>query len=543
MKYMEELRYKPVALFRCDDTTPLQDYSGYGRVATVEGTASTGLAVSADATYSQRFTNAGYGKFFAPVYQQGQEEKDFTLSVCVYPIIIGTGSHQQVLSHSGVYDGITIEGTTVHFSTAYVGTDMARCSYDFEFARKLHIVGVHQKTKNSLYVNGVLVDEVDITTEQQAAQFGLSEAAFYCGYSASDNQRCLVNNVAVYSHALHTEEAVSIYRSINRIAEGNVPAMFDGVEVLVDSSVREAPIERVWENEEAWQGGHQYGVAVDGDSIVANTSSNLTLSGAWIDSVDLYSGLEPLPLNSANLWWEGKNETVEVSVDGTTWVTAVRGQNLSIIPTNFDPTNKALYVRVSFVAGLDEAYVDYLRVRAYTSNTANSNGRTVTYSGPVTALDPQTPFEMRDDWGVRIDTGGSMTIGPDLSGTPMSVKTLEVWVKPDAATTGVGYGVTAINRYQNGKVATANLPGNEWVIYHTIFTAARTDTIVFNQVVGRIGRVAVYETALTAAEIAAIAANYTGVNKITQDLTGTVGVTEPSTSTVIYAADWEITAS
>ena len=127
---MEALRFKPVAYYRLDDTSPFQDYSGYGRTASVTGSETHGLALTADATYSQRFYTGNYATLTAPVYTKGREDASFSLSAVVYPIVFSTGSEQQVVSHGGQYDGITIEGTTVHFTTTYVNTGRARCSFD-----------------------------------------------------------------------------------------------------------------------------------------------------------------------------------------------------------------------------------------------------------------------------------------------------------------------------------------------------------------------------------------------------------------------------
>jgi hypothetical protein len=244
------------------------------------------------------------------------------------------------------------------------------------------------------------------------------------------------------------------------------------------------------------------------------------------------------------MFWYGYGETVEASVDGTTWVAVKKGENLSNIPTGFDPTNKALYIRVTFAAGLTEAYVDSLQVNGYTAASVVVNGRTLTYTNPAVVFDEHLPFQLRDDWGVRL-TGGTITITPDaVSEVPSPVQTVEIWMKrttEDAVVISGNVSGAATTKYFNGIAGNVYDTG-EWTVRHFVSAAGITGniTITGNAI---IGKVAIYPTALSAAEVAQVVAQYTGVYKTTQDGSSPITIAEPASSTTVYSHDWEILTS
>lgn len=536
---MDALRYKPAAFYPVSGNA--NDYSGYARNGTIAGSPTYGLPLAADTTQSLRGSNSIYLSVTVPnVYTAGREKASFSLSAIVYPVLATSTGSVQVASHPGIYDGLSLNGTVVTFSTYYQNTGQAKASYDLGMARRAEIIGVHTATKNSLYVDGVLVAEVDITSAQQADVY-LSNVTnnFSIGYSNNTNMT-LVNNVGFFPHALQTEQVASLYRANTRRAEGSVPKMFGGEDVLLSTVVRPLFLDSAWTKDEDWKNATLDNVTVDRDQLTATMYEGLTLAGQWTDSVDLYTGLTPVAINSVNMWWEGVNETVTASIDNINWSPVVKGQPLSIIPTGFDPTDKDLYIRVSFPAGVTEAWVDSIQINGYTSNTAVSNNRVVTYTNPTVPMDEKPVGDFRDDWGVRIGAGGSVSIAADLiSEAPMAVRTVEIWVKKKGSV-GIGFS-PAFTQYTSGDSNNNNFPG-EWVVYFYTFAATMTGDITISGDC-QLGKVAIYDSVLTQTQMYAIIANYTGVNKLRFDGTGTIGMSESATPAVIYAHDWEITAS
>lgn len=540
---MEFLRYKPSGLWMMDDTSPLQDYSGYSASATISGTEVHGLPLSSYAVFSQVLSSTVTATFASLAYRPGREADAFSLCASILPINRGSGtiSAQRILSNSGLFDGLSINGTVISFSTQYTSTGSATCSYDIQYRQKVDIVGVHGRTKNSLYINGVLVDEVDITDEQQADTYAAADNNLYSG-GTSGNTAIGINAVSVYTRALQTEEVKRIYDRSNRRATSNVPAMLSGEDALISSSVRDMFLNSGWFTDEDWSSASLTNVVVEDSQLRPTMDSGLTMAGIWEDTIDLYVGETPIAINSVNMLWSGENELVEASVDGTTWETVSPGVNLTSIPTGFDPTGKSLFVRVSFPADLTHGFIDNLRVNGYLSNTAQPpNGRTVTYTNPIVTLDDYDPALFNDNWGVRI-LGGTLALAADTSNPILTAQTVEIWYKKLSATEPTLTGLTTdVTSYINGAAGTTSNAG-EWVIRHFV---KGTGGIGAFSLAGNIqvGKIAVYPSKLTTTDMATLISNYLGVADISQDGSGALVLTESATPAVIYAHDWEIVAS
>lgn len=544
MKIMEVLRLKPIAFYRMDDTSPFQDYSGYNRSATITGTESHGISLTTDSAYSQRFSTTNYASFTAPVYAIGTEGQSFSISATAFPIIDGAPLEQRIVSHGGSYDGITITGTVVNFTTLYNGAGSARCSYDLITPRKVDIVGVHTSAKNSLYIDGILVSEIDITSAQSAVPFDITDQLFYCGYASTSNQKVLVNNVGFFPRSLQPEEIYSMYLT-NNIRGGQFTSnMFGGTDIYVSKGIRNPFLNVSWSSDDEWRRANTYNVSVDGDAVYAQVQSGLTLSGTWTSPVDLYTGPSPLPIESINISWVGENITVETSTDNINWTAATNGSNLSNIASGFDPSDKALYVRVNFTSGLSEAYIEELVINGYNSATALFSNRVITYPSQSVAKEERDPLELQEDWGVTLG-GGTITIAPDaISGSPEAVKSIELWVKKSTSTypTLSANFASATSTYVNGVAGAITYNAGEWVVLHYTLAAGFSGDITIAGDI-QLGKVTVYPSTLSASTITSLVTNYTGVNNSVQTGSSSIAIAESATPVSAYAYDWEIVAA
>lgn len=449
---------------------------------------------------------------------------------------------QSVLSHTGKFDGLTINGTVVSFTTKYTNGTEARASYDTQINKKIHAIGVHTLSKNILYVNGELVAEADIDYTQQIATFDAPSNVLYAGQTTGARS-LVMNNVALYPRALLKEEVARIYAQNNRQALGVIPKQFAGEDVSVGLGARVPSLDTGWFTNDDWSGAVMTNCVVEDDALSPQMDLGLTMAGTWQDAVNLYTAEVATPLNSLNMFWDGQNVKVEASTDGgTTWETVSKGVNLSSVPQGFDPTNKQLSVRITFVGGIASAYIDNLRVLAYTSNTATPpNERTRTYTNPAVTFDEQVPFDMKENWGVSLKGGGTLTIGAEQAANeaPMAVRTVEVWVRSLGSVSFSSNLTSATNTYSNG-TAGLSTPVGEWTLLHFVNTGADiTGSITISGDV-QVGKVAVYPTALTATQVSQVVANYTGVSKTVQSASGTIAIAEPAAPALIYAHDWSI---
>lgn len=536
---MQYLRYKPHRLWSLDTASPFADESGYGTNATLTGTSTKGLATSRYAAYSTVVNSTNYITFPQSVYISGKERQKFTLMASVFlPDTGGTGD-QQILSNLSRSDGLYINGNTVYFATAYASNGFAITSYQIPLNKKVDVAGVYTYTQNLLYVDGVLVDSIDITAAQQADVFATTDGNLYAGRLNAEN--LLINTVAIYAKALTGDEIANIYDDNNYLSVTDPVYSNSGETVPVSADARTAFINQTFDSLDEWNGGVLTAAFVDADNYLRpEMIGTQTMAGTWVDTLNIYAKGVASAINSIWLWWDGKNVTVDTSVDGgTTWVTATRGVNLSNVAPGFDPTDKVLMVRVTFTGNVTDAYIGNLRIVGFLSSTSQQpNGRVITYTAPVTTLPEQTPAQMREDWGAKAQ-GGTISIGTDTtSDTAMTVQTVELWVKQLTATapTFSTNLTTSTTRYTNG-IVSSTIRRGEWNVIHFTKSSGITGAITISGQV-QVGRVALYSTQLSATQIANEVTNYTGRMVATRAAGGPVSIVEPVTSANIYAHDW-----
>ena len=538
---MEYVRYKPNGLWLLDETSIFKDYSGYGNNITFSGTLSSkGISLSRYAQYSQLVNSTKYITFPQSVYIAGRERQDFSLVASVFLPDTGTTGNQQILSNNGRSDGLYINGNIVNFATAYSSTGTATCSYQIPENKKVDVIGVHTLTKNYLYVDGMLVDSIDITSDQQADNYATTDGNLYAGKLSTQN--LLINTVAIYPRALRNDEILSIYAGNNFVSATEPIYPYGGEKIDVTAGSRPPYLNAKWDTSEAWNSATLQAVFVDSDNYLKPEmlDDNTSMAGVWTDTVNIYNGDVPTAINAVYLWWDGLNVSVDTSIDdGTTWVAATRGTNLTNITTGFDPTGKVLQIRATFTAGVTEAYIGNLQAVGYLTNTAQQpSGRIITYTNPVTTLPDQQPMQLREDWGAKM-LGGTLTIGTDTtSDTPMTVQTVEVWIKQlgsSAPTYSTNIG-TLPSIYTNG-IAGMNLRRGEWNVLHFTSPTNIAGNLTFTGNV-QVGRVVIYGPMLSSTDISTIVTNYTGRYLPTRAHDGVVNVIEPANSANIYAHDW-----
>ena len=534
---MDALKDRPVGLFQMDDTTPLQDYSGYNATATITG--GTPFAVPPfvkGASYAPVFTSTITAAYNSQVFKKNLEEEPFTLGAWFR--VVSGASEQQVLGNPGQLDGITVNGTTIYFVTKYTTAPEARCSYDIGQTRAVCVFGVHTENKNSLYVNGELVDEVTLTDVQQADTFASTGTQLATGATAGA-QNLAVNNIAMYGQALTADSIKRQYA-----AGTDVPTAADVVQVmggdLIPVTLSNAVVflDQKWTTATDWNTGQQFNVVVANDQLAPQFQAGNSIAGKWLTNFNLgAAGVSSIYGVVVN--WEGQGATVEVSLDGTTWETVTRGAKCTTVSSGMDPTDKILHVRVSFPGGIpdDPAYVDNLNIVGITSGVSNTvAGRTVTFVNSTPKRD-YPPLVRHDNWGADLATGGTITVSADTSAEASPIRTVEVWVKRTSAT---NITISASGTvYQNGVANASALTQNQWTLFHVVAAANITGTLTVTGP-GQIGHIAVYPTALTAGDIAKIYAAYSANNAQRITDASIISVTEVAAPVSIYAHDWTI---
>lgn len=537
---LDTLREKPLVLLQMDDTSPLQDYSGYNATATISGgTPPSHPGLCKGATYAPVFSSTITAATASTVFKQGYEKDPFALAAWVRVVNPSGNSEQKILSNSGQYDGLTINGNVVAFTTKFSTAPEARCSYDLQQERAVYAVGVHTETKNSLYVNGVLVSEVTLTEAQQADTFTATSANLSTGTTLG-NQKIAVNGLAIFGSALTGETILRQYNAGLAVLDTEeITASFNGDHLNMSLSNADVFLDQWWSTAEDWNAAKLDNVSVINDQLVPQFNGTVSVAGRWYDSFDI-TGSGGTSINGVQFNWDGEGATVEVSLDGTSWETVSRGVNVTTIPPGFNPTNKELQIRVSFPGGItnDTSYMDNLNaVGLKTGVMVVQAGRTITLTSAYAERD-YPHLQYHDNWGTEIPSGATAVISADALEATVA-RTIGLWIKrkgtnPTLSMTGI--------TYQNGAAATATLVDDQWTLMHVVAAADVTGTITINGP-AQVGAVAIYDTALSAAQVASIYANHMGTERVQAGDNSVLQITEPVNAATIYAHDWSITAA
>lgn len=534
---LEAVKHKPVGLFPMDDTSPLQDYSQNNRVATYTGTPARHSALVSGAAYAPVLKSGTVATFETPLFLQGQEARDFSLMATVFLVASGTTQTIQILGHDGQYDGLCITNTVVSFSTKYLTTGESKCSFDLQSSRSVDIVSVHTRNKNTLYIDGVMVAESNISNAQQSDKYVATNGNLYSGQTTSTSG-IAVNAIGYFDRALTGNEIAIMHAESRHVPNTkDITPMFGGERLAMSREAADIFAYQLWTTAADWYSAQLSGTAVRNNMLVPQFSSGVSMPGKWYDAFTLTSA-DTTSIYGVNLDWQGDGASVDVSLDGAAWTPVDRGINVSIIPPGFDPTDKQLLIRISFPGGItnDTSYVDNLTVTGVRSAVSSTwSGRTVTFSNAFQQKDAG-PLSFDHHWGAKVNAGGTITITPDTNEQGVIARSLEVWIRADDANAAVNVTGTT---YQNGVSTAASLPIGQWTLLHIVPSAAITGNIVITGA-AQVGQVGVYSKALSASDVSAISLAYSGANVLRVGDNSPISISESPDAVEIYSHNWSI---
>lgn len=524
-------------MWMLDDTTPFQEHTGMGYASAVKSgsTAPTTAApLVAGAGWSSILDNTHQIEFEVPNFVQGRESGTFAIETWILPIPGTTTGDQKLMSHASAYDGLTINGTVVSFSTHYLTADPCVCSFDLQIPRAAHVAGIHTAEQNFLYVNGVLVDNQYLTDAQKVDSYVATDGKLYAGESAS-NQKVAMNAAAFYAIANGDTFALNFDAGRRVVPQAQIAPQFGGKVFNMAAASGAQFLERTWAVASDFRQGLIDDIAIDTDAIYPQYIDGLSVAGSWTIGVPL-DGTGATSIYGVMAEWSAVGVTVESSIDGISWDTAVSGELIPDITNGMDPTGLDLQLRFSFAGGLanDPAFIESVTVIGFTANTfQNSEMRTITAGHPAVLRKDYEPIEYREDNGVNLQ-GATLTIGADSSASPTNLRTLELWIKP-TATPSIGVSGT---QYRNGAVD-STIPLGQWSLIHIVTASdfSTSFTITGDCIVGQVG---IYATPLTADNISHIFKSYTGYPIISVTDSDAFEVSESVTPVLAYAQSWSI---
>lgn len=502
----------------------------------------TAVALTAGAAYSSVFSSTAFAKFDSAVYKQGYEASPFTLEASIRLIDeSGSPAEQKIMSSSANYDGITVNGTIIKFSTKYLTAGECAVTYDIQVKRNVHIVGVHTYDKNQLYVDGILVGETGITDAQRIDSFVAGDGKLWLGVSTGST-KVAVNGLSIYPIALSALVVKNHFTAARRTTLiQTVAATFSGVRYQMSLNLANAFVRQSWSTTEDWQTGTLNGVTVLNSQIIPQLVAGTSVTGNWQIGFPLDSS-QKTNVYGLSLDWNGSGVVVQTSLDGSTWETAVPGKKLTIIPNGFDPTNKDLFIMASFAGGIvdDPSFLDNLTVVGFTTGIMpNIGGRDTTFTDPASPMNDYQPIEHNDSWGVKL-AGGSVTISADSTTDPVAMFSMNVWLKKLTATDPT-FSISGTTNYKNG-IAAGTMNQGEWVMWTMTKATALTGNIVTSGNV-QIGQIELFDHQLSAQEVADLYASSVGVYTTKAPESDALTITNPNPSTRIYDYSWAITSA
>lgn len=536
---LECLRDFPVGLFAPNQSGVIEDASGYGKSVTTTGAPALHAPLFHGGQWAAVLNSTTTVSFESTIFKQGMEQRPFSLAA-IFKVTAGK-SEQQVIGNNNQMDGIVVNGTVVSFVVKFADATAAIASFDLGVTQTVFACGVYSVDKITLMINGEAVDSQDITESQTAAGFSTTTASLYSGQTAG-GQSLALGMVALYPRTLDGDSFARQYTVATLLpTPDGVVTMHGGDRLDPSMNTANMFLRQTWTSDDDWNQAELNNVAVVDSMLRPQFESNISVAGQWLDSFAL--DFADAPIYGVAMFWDGFGVSVDASLDGVSWESVIPGKKLSIISETFDATEKELQVRVSFSGGTldDESYIDNLTAIGILSNMSlEQKGRTLTYSGSTPSNDTP-PQQMNDLWGVRIETGGSVSISPDTTAEATVLRTMELWVRRDNATDNPLSGISG-TQYFNGQANAGGLPVGQWTLVHIVFASDQITPVVISGA-AQIGSIGIFSTALSAAEISAIFDDYFARKPVIVSDTHTINTYESPTPVKIYAHEWSIQSS
>lgn len=574
---LQVLADAPFSFWKLDGNGPTYaDSAGSLRQADLVGSAVLHPALVTGSGNALVMSNTNRVEMDDPVFNKGYELRQFSLEAWVKPLSI-TGV-VSIMSHNNQYDGLTITPDTIVFKTKYLTAGECSVSYKYRTGKSFHVVGVHTNGKNSLYVDGQLVGETDLTDEQTIDSYSFLTSDLIAGQTTTGSQ-IVLDAPAVYTIPLSSSTIYNHYSLGTNVDSSETIAGFNHATFwnFSDES-RNVAITEQWQTEEDWKSGVLSDTVVIDDTISPNYTqteeevvvdglittvyTNTSVPGTWQSSLELISVPES-SLADARIYWTGEGSySVEYSLDnGVTWLSPADA-GASIL-TNED----SIDVRVSFAGGIedDTSYVDFIEVVVYTDKNflGSRMNRFASLNGTGTASNSYyEPIEYSDVNGMRI-ISGSINItadnsfgGQEDSPSELYINGIDMWIRP-ASGNIITAGGASISRSGNSivfsgfssvvvngvPVATGDtvFTTDSWYHIGAMLTVPANPVIIIGSSGDIISQASAIYGSISQNGLIQMYNAYLGIPGLVVNDSSNVNISQPSNPTNIYAHVWGIT--
>lgn len=521
------------------------------------------------------FTGNDNFRFLTSIFHQESVLIPFSLEAWFKPINVTQA--KGILGHLGIVDGLTFDGEKISFTTLHGSAGAATASYfPPNISTSFYVLGVHTGERNELYVNGVRVSSVDLTTQQISTPYDAPTAPGYL-YSGHLPGSVVVDSVAVYPRALTSRQAKLHFLwgrdapDFRDVVARNSGTLWDFADASADIAY-----ELNFETTEDWATGQSASVSIENNTLSPSIVNALTVEGTWLNGFIL--GAVTGTADSSKIWWDGDGSfTVQTSLDGgSSWSTATNGREIPGIGPAFSSGNQSLSIRVVFAAGEPDTTITKIRklnLKLYRSRSAvsmSSTKKVVLTNKTSLASEVYQPIEQNDLMGLNLHGGYSTLQSGD------AVRTIEMWFSPETLPApGTGYVFDARPAieawlYWNGTAwagspgtiyilngvetlpANIKMPAGSWNHLVVVLPLNTTAAIYLGArnsldeaLKSRIGFLSTYSTVISSSQAASFYNAYLGIPSSTVSDTSILNIQDPvvGSPTKIYAYSWSTTGS
>lgn len=564
------LKDGPIGLWSFD-STPLNDFSGYGNDATYTGSPTTTRPIVAKGVAAQHVDSGDTINYpVSSVMIQGRETRAFSLEAWIKPQS-GTAA---VLARNN--SGLFLDGLVLRFSMQF--STLVSVTYNHLDAGEIyHVVAAYDGSSMTLYVNGESVANTDIDDEVIAT--GIADTT--TNLKTTMTSSMVMDTPAVYNYAVDFVRVSRHYSLGTQYPEVvNLSLNNDGKYYQFSDSYASIHEYLAFGVVDDWNLGTFSGNVTEVDGKLVNLYDETAeewLTGTWTYQYSV-SGDEGagITLNGSRISWNSLDTiTVEVSTDDTTWTPVSNGD--SIVGTQSLASGWAIAIRVTIpTTSSAQSVVDNLSVVFYTSKAIRGSDESLlaTFVAPLSVVLselPHAPASFNDNAGVLLPASNGISIPADTDFDPYSA--VEMTVKFDTSTAsktvlsvgsasitsnGSGQwaftGLTAL--YIDGVAVTSpyTIPAGKW--HHVLAVFSPTTSIVYigNSSAGsagypmRVGYVALYADTIDATTADAIYDTWVGTAAVQVPDESVSNISEHSFSETsspfrAYAFDWSITGA
>lgn len=576
---LQVLADSPFSFWKLDGNGPVYaDSAGSLRQADLVGSAVHHPALVAGSGNALTLNNTNRVEMDDPVFNKGYEGRQWSLEAWVKPVSVV--DETSIMSHSNEYDGLVITPNKIIFRTTYTSAGDCEVSYSYRTSKAFHVVGVHANGRNSLYVDGQLIAETNLTDAQKQDSYAALTTDLIAGQSASGNV-IAIDAPAIYAMVLSSNTIKKHYLNGIDVDGSEAIAGFNQATFWnFSDEKRTIALYTAWQTSDEWSAGVLTDTVVIDDTIAPNYTqveseevvdglikpvyTNTSIAGVWQSSVELVQVPESV-LADARINWAGEGDyTLEYSLDnGTTWLSPTDAGTTSF--TNED----SIDIRITFDGGIedDPSYVSFLEVVVYTDKNYKGtlNNRFASLNGVgVASGNHYEPIEYAEINGTRLVSGtiditdDSSYDGEEESPDQLYINGVELWMKTtpgnivDAGARNItrvgdtieftGFSVVTVNGVTVDSGDTV-FEDNTWYHIGGVFSTPGN----YEMSIGSSGNIvsqlsAIYGN-IDEAGLHQVYNAYLGIPGMTVNDSSTVSISQPTGAATAYAHVWNITSA